>query len=131
MKPILLTLILGAATTVSAQNKKLDSLQHVLRERLAGKYQRMPNAWGPTTPYAYQQHQYRVDSSTGKPLSLLPPKAPGVYHLPLDGMPCIVPDTSNIAAIPNGWANPTVPYNPPHNMPNPMDKMAPPLDGCK
>jgi hypothetical protein len=29
-------------------------------------------------------------------------KKPGVYHLK-DGMPCIVPDTKNIAAIPNAW----------------------------
>jgi len=30
-------------------------------------------------------------------------KKPGVYRLPKDGMPCIVPDTKDIAAIPNGW----------------------------
>jgi hypothetical protein len=31
----------------------------------------------------------------------LVPKEPGVYALPQDNMPCIVPDTNSIAAIPN------------------------------
>jgi hypothetical protein len=31
---------------------------------------------------------------------------PGIYRLPQDGMPCLVPETDNIAAIPNGWKNP-------------------------
>lgn len=36
---------------------------------------------------------------------------PGVYRLPKDGMPCVVPDTKDIAAIPNGWKGKTsVPY---------------------
>lgn len=30
-------------------------------------------------------------------------KRSGVYSLPQDGMPCIVPDTKNIAAIPNAF----------------------------
>ena len=30
-------------------------------------------------------------------------KKPGVYRLPKDGMPCIVPDTKDIASIPNAW----------------------------
>lgn len=29
------------------------------------------------------------------------PKKPGIYALPQDGMPCIVPDTKDMAALPN------------------------------
>ena len=34
----------------------------------------------------------------------------GVYYLPQDNMPCLVPDTKNIAAIPNAWSNVQVPF---------------------
>ena len=30
-------------------------------------------------------------------------KSPGVYRLPQDGMPCVVPDTKDVAGIPNAW----------------------------
>jgi hypothetical protein len=41
---------------------------------------------------------------------------PGVYRL-RDGMPCIVPDTKDIAAIPNAWPAPRqLPY--PATIPN-------------
>lgn len=45
----------------------------------------------------------------------------GVNRLPLDGMPCIVPDTKDIAAMPNAWKGKVaVPFtgNPPR-IPNP------------
>lgn len=44
--------------------------------------------------------------------------APGIYQLPIDRMPCIVPDTRSIAPIPNIWKSPMViPYK--GNIPNP------------
>jgi hypothetical protein len=44
--------------------------------------------------------------------------APGVYKMPLDGMPCIVPDTKELAVIPNAWKSPiTIPYS--GTIPNP------------
>lgn len=40
--------------------------------------------------------------------------------LPQDKMPCVIPDTSDIAAIPNAWTPVTVPYKPQHQpIPNP------------
>ena len=51
---------------------------------------------------------------------LVNPKKPGVYRLK-GGMPCIVPDTKDIAAIPNAWKGAVkAPYksNPPV-IPNP------------
>ena len=41
---------------------------------------------------------------------------PGVYRLPQDNMPCIVPDSSKTVKIPNAWKGPKrIPYrsNPP------------------
>jgi hypothetical protein len=35
---------------------------------------------------------------------------PGVYNLPQDNMPCIVPDTKEIAAIPNVLTNKEIPF---------------------
>ncbi|HVG40246.1 MAG TPA: hypothetical protein VM888_01445 [Chitinophagaceae bacterium] len=35
-------------------------------------------------------------------------KAPGTYKLRQDNMPCIVPDTKEIAAVPNAWSQ-TIP----------------------
>jgi len=43
-----------------------------------------------------------------------------VVLLPQDKMPCIVPDTSGLAKIPNAWGATTVPYVPQfHPIPNP------------
>jgi hypothetical protein len=48
------------------------------------------------------------------------PQVPGVYNLPQDGTPCVVPDTEGIAPIPNASPKVTVPFE--STMPNPMDK---------
>lgn len=47
-------------------------------------------------------------------------RKPGVYRLPQDGMPCIVPDSTKTVAMPNLWrGKKEIPYrgNPPR-MPN-------------
>ena len=43
-------------------------------------------------------------------------RKPGVHALPQDGMPCIVPDTNSIAAMPN--AAKAIPVPPANRMPN-------------
>jgi hypothetical protein len=50
-------------------------------------------------------------------------KAPGVYRLPQDGMPCIVPESHKSVKIPNAWRVPLrVPFkNKPPRIPNPSD----------
>jgi len=43
-------------------------------------------------------------TAKGKQLSaILKNPTPGVYRMPQDGMPCVVPDTKEIAAMPNAW----------------------------
>jgi hypothetical protein len=70
----------------------------------------------------------KVKKDTAKPrflpramdLNMLGLKAmqrkPGVYAMPQDGMPCIVPDTNDIAAMPN--AAKAIPVPPANRMPN-------------
>ncbi|MBO9682502.1 MAG: hypothetical protein J7502_07540 [Flavisolibacter sp.] len=54
------------------------------------------------------------------PHNLLANKHGNVVLLPQDKMPCIVPDTSGLAKIPNAWGATTVPYVPQfHSIPNP------------
>ena len=60
-------------------------------------------------------------------LSFLKGKKPGVYRLPQDNMPCIVPDSAKTVKIPNGWKGSLrVPYrsNPPRipNLSKPPQK---------
>ena len=44
-------------------------------------------------------------------LNLLKEKKPGVYALRQDNMPCIVPDSTKTARIPNAWKAPQgIPY---------------------
>lgn len=54
--------------------------------------------------------------SRSRPL-FLNPQQPGVYALPLDRMPCIVPETKDLAVLPNIWKGKVgVPFN--SQMPN-------------
>jgi hypothetical protein len=52
----------------------------------------------------------------------LSPRKPGIYALPQDNMPCIIPDLSGTVAIPNLWKGKTkVPYkSSPPLIPNPL-----------
>jgi hypothetical protein len=43
-------------------------------------------------------------------LNASPVLAPGIHRLRQDGMPCVVPDTRDIAVIPNSWKGRVVPY---------------------
>lgn len=50
----------------------------------------------------------------------LPSEKNKIIALPQDHMPCIIPDTKDIAAIPNGWSRVTIPYRSQyHPIPNP------------
>ena len=43
-------------------------------------------------------------------LDVIGSRKPGIYSLPQDRMPCIVPDTGNIVLIPNAFPNVSVPF---------------------
>ena len=60
-------------------------------------------------------------------LAFLKGRKPGVYRLPQDNMPCIVPDTTKTVRMPNAWKGPLrVPYrsNAPR-IPNPTKQWVP------
>ena len=48
-------------------------------------------------------------SSSGLAFQPVPKNFTGVYRLK-DGMPCIVPNTKNVVAIPNAYSHPKVPF---------------------
>jgi hypothetical protein len=60
-------------------------------------------------PNAFGYHLPSLEPKVVKP-------APGIYSLPQDGMPCIVPDTQNIAAMPNATRREVTP--PANRIPN-------------
>ena len=80
--------VVCAQVTEAEINRKLkESIQKRVEEDNARRM-------GPSFPLI------KIDVLPRTQDSILPRK-PGVYGLPLDGMPCIVPDTTGIAAIPN------------------------------
>jgi hypothetical protein len=92
---LLFSLLLSAASlTVSAQVLGPDvekQVEESIRKRVEeDKARRM----GPSHPLL------KLEPLREQQERLVPEK-PGVYALPQDGMPCIVPDTNGIAAIPN------------------------------
>jgi hypothetical protein len=55
-----------------------------------------------------------------KPQAMLTNKQGNVILLPQDHMPCVIPNGSEIAFIPNAWGGTSVPYRPQYYpIPNP------------
>jgi hypothetical protein len=76
-------------------------------------------------------HLNRSSTKVASPLYLINPE-PGIHILPLDGMPCIVPDTKDIAAIPNAMPSDLFPFK--NTMPNVVPriyKVFPEIDSRK
>jgi hypothetical protein len=97
MKLLFSLLFATASFTVSAQvlgpdvEKQIDeSIRKRVEEDKARKM-------GPSHPLL------KLEPLPQQQARLVPSK-PGVYALPQDNMPCVVPDTGSIAAIPNAAA---------------------------
>ncbi len=95
MKQLLLLVFIGLLTTnVNAQTESIDIKKFkedaTYREALINRLQT-------TLP--------KNDEVGNFSYTLLPQPnlKPGIHFLPLDGMPCLVPDTKDIAVIPNVW----------------------------
>lgn len=80
--------------------------------------------------FAQNNRVFRADISLLRPDSngkgsveelILSHPAPGIYRLPIDRMPCVVPATDALAAMPNAWKGEVVPRYQPgtHSIPNP------------
>jgi hypothetical protein len=93
MKVLLLLAICVASFTVSAQMIDKETLKKRVEE-FNNKYKDggMPNV--PLFKPKFQTNLASVAPS-------LVPRQSGVHSLPQDGMPCIVPDVTEIAAMPN------------------------------
>lgn len=91
MKPLFLLLTFTAAAMAAQAQEFKPDMQKLIKsyvENQKGK-ERF------SAPTAKESPIYKP-GETGKP---------GVYALKQDGMPCIVPNTKDIAAIPNAFAN--------------------------
>lgn len=75
--------------------------------------------------FELNNEQLKKSDSLGKYFHewVLKTHKPGVYALPQDNMPCLVPDIKDIAAIPNAWPRPKVPFK--SAIPNPGLKEKP------
>ena len=93
MKLLFSLLLVTASFTVSAQVLGHDvekQIEESIRKRVEeDKARRM----GPSHPLLKLEAPHKPER--------LVPSEPGVYALPQDNMPCVVPDTNGIAAMPN------------------------------
>ena len=101
MKALLLPLLCLFSDPLFAQidqgaiiKKKLEEFRR-RRQREAQQY----NVW--VLPYRGKNIM---------PLTYLQNPKPGIYRLSQDGMPCLIPDTKDIAAIPNAVPRVEVPF---------------------
>ena len=71
-------------------------------------------------PQVHKYNAFRGDSNFH--LKMFPlganQRPPGIYRLPIDRMPCVVPDLRASVAIPNAWKGPVmIPFH--SQIPNP------------
>ena len=120
MKLPLLTAMLAFGLSASSQTFEVD-VPKIMKRSEALKLFRN------TTP----PQKIHKDSLMEKfRVSVIGKKAnPGVYYLPQDNMPCLVPDTKDIAAIPNAWPHVQVPFK--SAIPNPGLQDKPLIDQQK
>lgn len=102
MKGLLLPVILFSGITAYAQSGG-DPLKQRMDE--------MRKKYGGRNLVVSPAHPLIKDSLPAR-RSLLPgyPATPGVHALPLDNMPCVVPDTKGIATLPNAFQKPLIPF---------------------
>jgi hypothetical protein len=116
MKALLLAAFVFFSLDAAAQQNG-DSTMKKLREQL-NQYQGKKLNVSPLRPLLLDTFQLRNKSFT------LPGKKPGVYPLRQDRMPCIVPDTNALVAIPNAFGKPVLPFRTeiPNASPEPLEK---------
>ncbi|MDB5197994.1 MAG: hypothetical protein JWP88_2365 [Flaviaesturariibacter sp.] len=85
----------------------------VIKKKIEDLLKEHPDRLSKAEPYILNQGA-KVEALGAMPLSV--PVKPGVYNLPQDGMPCVVPDTEGIAAMPNAVKVVKVPFR--SQMPN-------------
>ena len=92
MKPLLVLLF----SCFVFSKSKAQNDRYINPKIQQGPYKyRLPKGWDATI----------LPDSTIKlhDLALLKNKRPGVYRLPQDNMPCIVPDSTKTVRMPNAW----------------------------
>jgi|GEM_PF-6493590 len=129
MKQLLFCLYAGWTCAAAAQDTvilhiepryRLEARQKALKERFEHRFPGMPNAFAPGR--IQPRRSGEADSMLRRNKWIPDNATPGVYALAEDRMPCVVPDLSAVAPMPNAWTRPEVPYQPAKAIPNPMDK---------
>ncbi|MCW3073241.1 MAG: hypothetical protein JWP69_310 [Flaviaesturariibacter sp.] len=93
MKILLLLAICAISFTASAQVMN----QEMLKKRVEEFNNKYKDGDMPNVPLFKPKFQTNLASASPS----LVPRRSGVHSLPQDGMPCIVPDVTEIAAMPN------------------------------
>lgn len=110
MKPLLLTAFCFCSVCVFSQHNKNNPLR-VPSENL----KKFKGTNGNSLQKQFQEYFKRKNST-----NLLSNIQGNIAILPQDHMPCVVPNTGNIATMPNAWNGVAVPYIPQYQpMPNP------------
>jgi hypothetical protein len=105
VKPILLIACFAFFSTVSAQEFKVD-VPKIMKHSNVFKQLNTP------------KRSFNRDSLIQGLQNFFTTKHhPGMYYLPQDNMPCLVPDTEDVSAMPNVWPQPETSFK--SAMPNP------------
>ncbi len=109
MKLLLFISFIGFSLTLFAQISKED-LQKKLEDAIKNRNPNEKTFSLPQFPLIKQAKKNLQGYINGQQVIA------GIYNLLLDGMPCIVPDTNGIVAMPNAFPNVSVPFK--TSMPN-------------
>ncbi len=103
MKLLLFISFIGFSLTLFAQITKED-LQKKLQDAIKNRNPNEKTFSLPQFPLIKQEQKNLQGYINGQQVTA------GIYNLSLDGMPCVVPDTNGIAAMPNVFPNVSVPF---------------------
>ncbi len=103
MKLLLFISFVGFSVTLFAQISKED-LQKKLEDAIKNRNPTAKTFSLPQFPLIKQEQKTLQGYINRQQVTA------GIYNLSLDGMPCVVPDTNGIAAMPNVFPNVSVPF---------------------
>ncbi len=103
MKLLLFISFIGFSLTLFAQITKED-LQKKLEDAIKNRNPNEKTFSLLQFPWITQEQKTLQGYINGQQVTA------GIYNLSLDGMPCVVPDTNGIAAMPNVFPNVSVPF---------------------
>ena len=118
MKQLIMLVLLAAGATVQAQENNIHEKLRKALEKYRETHPGQLNLKGDTLVMSRSQSRISADSLIFKIMSQNDARRlERVKYLRQDNMPCVVPNTKDIAAIPNAAPAITIPF--PTTIPNP------------